>query len=108
MGKRLPIYGDGKQVRDFVSVKDVASANLQAMLSNTNNGIFNIGTGIPTTILELAKLMIRISNKDIKPIFKEPRRGDVQLSQADLLNTQKYLDWHSEIKLEVGLKKFMN
>jgi UDP-glucose 4-epimerase len=101
------IYGDGKQVRDFVSVEDIASANLQAMLSYTKNGFFNIGTGVPTTILELAKLMIRISNKDIKPIFEESRKGDVKLSQADLLNTQKYLDWHSEIKLEEGLKKLM-
>jgi UDP-glucose 4-epimerase len=101
------IYGGGKQVRDFVSVEDVASANLQAMLSDTKNGFFNIGTGVPTTILELAKLMIRISNKDIKPIFEESRKGDVKLSQADLLNTQKYLDWHSEIKLEEGLKKLM-
>jgi UDP-glucose 4-epimerase len=102
------IYGDGKQVRDFVSVEDVASANLQAMLSNTKNGFFNIGTGIPTTILELAELMIKISNYNIKPIFKDTRKGDVKLSQADISNTQKYLDWHSEIKLEAGLKKFMN
>ena len=102
------IYGDGKQVRDFVSVEDVASANLQAMLSNTKNGFFNIGTGVPTTILELAGLMIKISNKNIKPIFKESRKGDVKLSQADLSNTQKYLDWHSGINLEDGLKKIMN
>ena len=102
------IYGDGKQVRDFVSVEDVASANLQAMLSNTKNGFFNIGTGIPTTILELAELMIRISNYNIKPIFEDTRKGDVKLSQADISNTQKYLDWHSEIKLEAGLEKFMN
>jgi UDP-glucose 4-epimerase len=101
------IYGDGKQVRDFVSVEDIASANLQAMLSDTKNGFFNIGTGVPTTILELAKIMIKISNKNIKPIFEESRKGDVKLSQADLLNTQKYLDWHSEIKLEEGLKKLM-
>lgn len=102
------IYGDGKQVRDFISVEDVSSANLQAMSSNTKNGFFNIGTGVPTTILELAELMIKISNSNIKPIFEDPRKGDVKLSQADISNTQKYLDWHSEIKLEEGLKKFMN
>jgi len=102
------IYGDGKQVRDFISVEDVASANLQAMLSDIQCGFFNIGTGRPTTILELAELMIRISNYDLKPVFEEPRKGDVKLSQADLANTQKYLDWHSEIKLEDGLRKLMN
>lgn len=102
------IYGDGKQIRDFVSVEDVASANLQAMLSDTKNGFFNIGTSIPTTILELAELMIKISNNDTNPIFKEPRKGDVKQSQADLSSTQKYLNWHSEIKLEEGLKKIMD
>ena len=54
------IYGDGKQIRDFITVEDIANANLQAMLSNTTNGFFNIGTGIPITILELANLMIKI------------------------------------------------
>lgn len=102
------IYGDGKQVRDFVSVEDVASANLQAMLSNTKSGFFNIGIGIPITILELAELMIKISNNDLKPIFEESRKGDVRLSQADISNTQKYLGWKAETKLEDGLKKLMN
>ena len=102
------IYGDGKQVRDFVSVEDVARANLQAMLSNTKSGFFNIGTGMPTTILELAELMIKISNNNVKPIFEESRKGDVRLSQADISNTQKYLGWQAEIKLEDGLKKLMN
>ena len=102
------IYGDGKQVRDFVSVEDVASANLQAMLSDTKHGFFNIGTGIPTTILELAETMIAISKDNIKPIFEEARKKDVKLSQADISNTQKYLGWHAEINLDEGLKKLMN
>jgi len=102
------IYGDGKQIRDFISVEDVANANLQAMLSDTKSGFFNIGTGIQTTISELAKLMIKISNSHTEPIFEEPRKGDVKLSQADISNTQKYLGWNSKINLEDGLKKIMN
>ena len=103
--KKSPIvYGNGKQIRDFVYVEDVAKANLKAMLSETKNGFFNIGTGKKTTILELAELMIKISNLDIKPIFQKPRKGDVLLSQADLVNTQKFLQWEAEKKLEDGLK----
>jgi len=102
------IYGDGKQIRDFISVEDVASANIQAMLSDIKEGFFNIGTGTPTSVLELAELMIKISNYNIKPIFEKSRKGDVKLSLADISNTQKYLDWHSEIKLEDGLKKIMD
>ncbi len=102
------IYGDGNQIRDFISVEDIATANLQAMLSNTTNGFFNIGTGIPTTILELAKLMIKISNTDLQPVFEKSRIGDVKLSQADTSNTEKYLEWKAGIKLEDGLKKLIN
>ena len=102
------IFGNGKQIRDFVFVKDVADANLHAMLSTTKNGFFNIGTGIPITILELAELMIKISNLELKPIFEESRKGDVLLSQADLSNTQQYLGWKAETKLEDGLKSLMN
>ncbi len=78
------------------------------MLSNTTNGFFNIGTGIPTTILELAKLMIKISNTDLQPVFEKSRIGDVKLSQADTSNTEKYLEWKAGIKLEDGLKKLIN
>ena len=102
------IYGDGNQIRDFISVEDIATANLQAMLSNTTNGFFNIGTGIPTTILELAKLMIKISNTNLQPVFEKPRIGDAKLSQADMHNTEKYLEWKADIKLEDGLKKLIN
>jgi UDP-glucose 4-epimerase len=102
------IYGDGKQIRDFITVEDIANANLQAMLSNTTNGFFNIGTGIPITILELANLMIKISNINLQPIFEKSRIGDVKLSQADISNTEKYLNWKAGIRLEDGLKKLIN
>ena len=77
------------------------------MLSNTTNGFFNIGTGIPTTILELAKLMIKISNTDLQPVFEKSRIGDVKLSQADMSNTEKHLKWKAGIKLEDGLKELI-
>jgi len=102
------IFGDGKQVRDFIYIEDVVIANIQAMFSETKYGFFNIGTGVPTTILELAKLMIKLSNIKIEPIFEKPTIGDIRLSQADISNVQKILGWHAETALEEGLKKLMN
>jgi len=102
------IYGDGKQIRDFIYVEDIASANLAAMNSTTKNGFFNIGTGIPTTISELAKIMIKISNLNLEPIFEKERKGDVLYSQADLSQTHTQLDWKAKTKLEDGLKVLMN
>ena len=60
------IFGSGIQVRDFIFVEDVALANISAMKSDVNNGFFNIGTGITTSIKQLAKIMIDLSNLKLK------------------------------------------
>jgi nucleoside-diphosphate-sugar epimerase len=101
------IFGDGLQIRDFIHVSDIAEANLAAMLSNTNSGFFNIGTGIGTKIKDLAKIMIKIFDEEFEPIFQEPLKGDVKISQADITLTNKKLNWKSKIKLEEGLRKFI-
>ena len=98
------IYGDGMQTRDFVFVRDVARANLQAMMSPTRNGYFNVGTGIPTTILRLATIMIGMSGMDIRPVFEKPSKGDVRHSLADLSSTQRHIGWTADTGLKDGLK----
>jgi len=102
------IFGDGSQIRDFIHVSDIAKANLSAMLSETNSGFFNIGTGIPVKIKDLAKIMIKIYEKDFEPIFQNALEGDVKKSQANTELAEKMINWKSEIKLEEGLKEFMN
>lgn len=101
------IFGDGLQVRDFIYVSDIAEANLCSMLNETENGFFNIGTGIGTKILDLAKIMIKVYGLKIEPIFQDPLKGDVKISQADMKSTNKILDWRSKINLEEGLKSFI-
>ena len=105
-GKPPTIFGDGSHVRDFVSVEDVAKANLLAMQSDFNNGFVNIGTGITTSVAELANLMIKLSNKTLKPIFTNLPEGDVKASQADVNLAKKLIGWEYETSLEVGLRKF--
>ena len=100
------IFGDGSHVRDFVSVEDVAKANLLAMQSDFNNGFVNIGTGITTSVAELANLMIKLSNKTLKPIFTDLPEGDVKASQADVNLAKKLIGWEYETSLEDGLRKF--
>ena len=97
------IFGNGSQIRDFIFVKDVARANLFAMESPIKNGFFNIGTGIGISIKDLAHLMIKISNKDLNPIFDTLPEGDVKISQADISFTKKSLNWTSMTNLEEGL-----
>ena len=102
------IFGDGLQIRDFIHVSDIAKANLSAMLSQTNSGFFNIGTGIPVKIKDLAKIMIKMYEKDFEPIFQNSLEGDVKRSQSNTELAEKMINWKSEIKLEDGLKEFVS
>ena len=101
------IHGKGDQVRDFVSVEDVAKANLKSMEADTTQDFLNIGTGKSVSILELAKLMIRISSKNLEPVFDEELPGDVEKSQADTIHSMEKIGWSYEIELDSGLKKLM-
>ena len=106
--KKCPIiFGDGLQIRDFIHVSDVAEANLSAMLSKTNSGFFNIGSGIGTKIIDLAKIMIKIFDEDFEPKFQDSLKGDVKISQAETSLTKKMINWESKIELEQGLRKFI-
>ncbi len=101
------IFGDGSQVRDFVYVKDVASANLAAMNTDVKCGFFNIGTGVSTSISELALQMISLFQLEIEPVFKPALKGDVKESKADISETKLKLKYTAETKLSDGLKIFV-
>ena len=98
------IFGDGSQTRDFVSVEDVANANLLAMQSDTDFTHLNIGTGITTSIKELANLMINLSGKSLETKFDELPQGDIKESQADVNLAKKMINWSYETSLEDGLE----
>jgi UDP-glucose 4-epimerase len=106
--KSLIINGDGTQVRDFIYVEDVAKANLVAMESKVDSGFFNIGTGIATSIKELAQIMIELSTSSVDLIFSEPLKGDIKKSQADTNLTEKTLGWKFTTELKSGLQKIMS
>ena len=98
------IFGSGIQVRDFIFVEDVALANIAAMKSNVNNGFFNIGTGITTSIKQLAKIMIDLSNLKLEIQYEKALDGDVNNSQANTNLTESALKWKYSIKLKDGLE----
>jgi UDP-glucose 4-epimerase len=102
--KPLIINGKGNQIRDFIHVQDIAKANLVAIESKINKGFFNIGTGIKTSINELANIMIDNSNCESDIIHGPQFDGDVENSLADMTLTKKSLKWNHEINLKIGLK----
>lgn len=104
--KKSPqIYGNGEQIRDFIFVDDIAKSNIAAMKNQIKEGFFNIGTGVGTTINNLANILIDIAGEKITPIHSETLEGDIQISQADTSLTEKILDWKFQMSLTDGLRK---
>jgi len=81
--QNLVIFGDGKQSRDFINVKDVANANLLALKYN-KIGVFNIATGQATTINDLANIVNNISDKKVEIDYQAAKKGDIKTSLADI------------------------
>ncbi|QDI88805.1 NAD-dependent epimerase/dehydratase family protein [Candidatus Nitrosopumilus sp. SW] len=105
--KQFVINGNGEQIRDFIHVNDVAKINLVAMESRVKHGFFNVGTEIPTSINDLAELMIELSGHDQGIIHGPTLEGDVNFSQANMELTKTLLNWNHEINLRDGLKKLI-
>ena len=101
------VYGDGLQTRDFVYVGDVAEANLRA-LESRYVGPVNVGTGRETSILELYRLLCRITRPKggcPEPRFEPSRPGDVRRSAASTELAKRELGWRARTSLEEGLRK---
>lgn len=102
--KPFIINGNGNQIRDFIHVRDIAKANLAAMENKIGRGFFNIGTEVATSINDLAKLMIDLSDHQQETTHGPPLEGDVEISQADMSLTRKSFNWKHEINLTDGLR----
>ena len=102
-GKAPIIFGKGSQIRDFISVDDIAKANLMAMNCNESNLLVNIGSGKAISILELANMMIKIAGIELNPIFTKPLQGDIEKSHADISLAKKSFGWKPEITLQEWL-----
>jgi len=104
-GKAPIIFGDGSQIRDFIYVGDVADVNYLAMNSNISNLHVNVGTGNSTSILELAKMMVKISGLSLEPIISDALAGDITKSQSDISLVKRSFSWEYKIRLEDWLKE---
>ncbi|OBR89760.1 UDP-glucose 4-epimerase [Clostridium ragsdalei P11] len=98
------IYGDGKQIRDFVYVKDVARANLLA-IKNTCEGIFNVCSGQKISINELFKIIASILNKKLQPIYTENKLGDLVISYMTYQKIFKKMGWKPIYDIFEGIKE---
>ena len=98
------IYGDGSLIRDFVDIEDAIRATVMAMESKITRGFFNIGSGRPISVVDLARMMINISGASVNLEYDEPRRGDARATVADMSKSSAELGWKPTILLEDSIK----
>ena len=101
-GEETVVYGDGGQSRDFVHVGDVAQALLAAV--GAAPGIYNIGTGVATAIVDLHALCRGASGTEGKPAFAGARPGEIRRSVLDPGAAAEALGWRATTQLEDGLR----
>jgi len=103
-GRPPRIFGDGSQSMDFVFVEDVARANLAALTSHVANEVFNIGTGVQTTLKELCYTLLRITGSSLWPEYHEARKvNNVQARRAYTDKAQRMLGFTADVDLETGV-----
>lgn len=99
------IFGDGEQSRDFTYVKNVVEANILAALTGCESGIaMNCAAGGQITLNQLVKYINNILGKNIKPVYKDPRAGDIKHSFADIHLAKDKIGYSPSVNFEEGLK----
>jgi UDP-glucose 4-epimerase len=101
--ENLPIFGDGEQVRDFINVDDVATANLIAMDYRGSTQIFNVGTGVGTTINSLAQILKEMVGKSAEVNHLPPQPGEPSSSIADVSLAKSELGFQARWSLQEKL-----
>ncbi|UCG01074.1 MAG: GDP-mannose 4,6-dehydratase [Candidatus Heimdallarchaeota archaeon] len=102
--KPLEIFGDGKDTRDYVYVKDIAEICINAMNSSQTD-VFNAGTGNQTSLLELIKTIEYVTKVEADKKFCDPRPGDVHYIALDSLKAYEKLGWKPTTDLTIGIHK---
>ena len=103
-GRTPTIFGDGKQLRDYVYVDDVVEANLLAM-EKGDGEIYNIGSGIGISVNKIYSMLSEILSFDKPPIYAPPRLGEIQKVYLDSSKAQGELGWKPRVNFEDGLRK---
>ena len=98
------IFGDGTQSLDFVYVSDVARANVLAAQSEVSDEVFNVGTGIQTSLNELCGMLLDLMGSSLRPEYREARKvANVQTRRAGVEKAATLLGFEAEVSLKEGL-----
>jgi nucleoside-diphosphate-sugar epimerase len=103
------IFGDGTQSMDFVFAGDVARANVLAAQSDVTDEVFNVGTGIQTSLSELCDLLLQLTGSSLRPERREARQvANVQARRAGIEKAVELLGFRADVSLQDGLQELIH
>ena len=103
--KKVTVFGDGLQTRDFIYVGDIAEANLQALICRYSDGILNIGTQTEATVVHLASVLAKLTGYNLPLEHLKARPGDIVRSMLRNSEAKRLLGWAPSTGLSAGLEK---
>ncbi len=107
-GERVVIWGDGSIARDYIYVGDVIRGLMAVMNYSGKEHIFNIGSGMPITLLELVAAIELVVGKKVELEFLPARSLDVPINVLDIKRAECELDWTPKVSLNDGLLRMKN
>ena len=103
------IFGDGNQTMDFISVEDIARANLLAAHSTITDAAFNIASGTETSLNDLAYALLRVMGSDLRPEYGAERKiNPVPRRLASTHNATEQLGFEARVSLDEGLERLVS
>lgn len=108
-GQSPLIFGDGKQTMDFVYIEDIARANILAAKADISDAVFNIASGVETSLNDLAHSLAKVMGSDLKPEYGPERNvNPVQRRLADVSKAKQLIGFEAEVSLEEGLRRLVD
>ena len=102
------IFGDGKQAMDFVYVEDIARANILAAQSEVTDEVFNVASGVETSLNDLAHALLKVMGSDLAPEYGPERKvNPVPRRLASTEMASEVLGFEAQVSLEEGLRRLV-
>jgi UDP-glucose 4-epimerase len=109
VGQPPVIFGDGAQTMDFIYVQDIARANILAARADVTDEVFNIASGVETSLNDLAHALLKVMESDLKLEYGPERKvNPVPRRLADTRKAERMLGFRAEVSLEDGLRRLVD
>lgn len=106
LGKKITIFGDGSSVRDYIYISDAIKGIINVAQSENNEEIYNLGSGIGTSLNDILNQIYQISGKEVEVEYLPKRDSDLDYSVLDISRYQNEFPDHQMLSLGEGMEKF--